>query len=246
LAAFLAAGNIIMQLLRQSVYVLAFALIATCATAIAATPVPAFTAHYRLLRNGSPIGTATVTLASGSGNTWTYTTASRGTAGLASLLGANIKEQSTFQWAGDLPQGDSYDYSMDTALKQKHRTVQFNWNAHTVEVNDHGVHRFPTQPGALERHTVPLALIAGLQAGKATFALPVAVRDRIQLQHYSVRGHQKVTVPAGTFQATDITRTDGGDPFEVWFAPAQLPVPVKLDQRGKDEFSLELESWEAH
>ena len=154
-----------MQCLRQSVYVLAFALIATCATAVAAAPVPAFTAHYRLLRNGSPIGTATVTLAPGSGNTWTYTTTSRGTAGLASLLGANIKEQSTFQWVGDLPQGDSYDYSMDTALKQKPRTVQLDWNAHTIEVNDHGVHQFPTQPGALERHTVPLALIAGLQAG---------------------------------------------------------------------------------
>lgn len=224
-------------------YVLAFALIATCATAVAATPVPAFSAHYRLLRNGSPIGTATVTLAPGSGNTWTYTTTSRGTAGLASLLGANIKEQSTFQWVGDLPQGDSYDYSMDTALKQKHRTVQFDWNAHTIEVNDHGVHQFATVPGALERHTVPLALAAGLATGKTSFTLPVAVRDRIQMQHFVARHAQSVKVPAGTFDATDVVRTDGGDAFEAWFAPKQLPVPVKVDQRGKDEYSLELVSW---
>ncbi len=232
-----------MPFVRRSLYALGLALVAVCAAAVAAAPVPAFTAHYRLLRDGSQIGTATVTLVQGRDNTWTYTTASRGTSGLASLLGANVKEESTFQWVGNLPQGDSYDYSMDTALKQKHRTVRFDWRTHTIEVNDRGIHSFATQPGVLERHTVPLALIAGLRAGKTTFALPVAVRDRIQLQHYRVRGHQEVSVPAGTFQAIDVTRTDGGDPFEAWFAPEQLPVPVKLDQRGKDEFSLELESW---
>jgi len=39
------------------------------------------------------------------------------------------------------------------------------------------------------------------------------------------------------------SRTDGGDGFEAWFAPAKLPAPVKIDQRGKNDFSLELESW---
>lgn len=221
----------------------AVALSVFCTAAAAAPPVPAFTAHYRVLQNGSPIGKATLTLAQGADDTWTFTTQSQGTAGLASLLAAGTREVSTFRWVGDAPQGISYDYTMKSALKQNHRSVHFDWTNHTVEVNDNGSSRFATQPGVLERHTVPLALAAGLAAGKTTFALPVAVRDRIETEHFGAQGSQKVSVPAGTFDATRVRRTDGGDGFEAWFAPAKLPAPIKIDQRGKNDFSLELESW---
>lgn len=230
-----------MQHFRKIALILALATV--CCTAAAATPVPAFTAHYRLLKNGSRIGSATLTLVRGASGTWTLTTRSKGTAGLASLLGASIEETSSFRWVGDLPQGISYDYTLKSALKDEHRSVRFDWNTRTIEVNDHGVHRFPTQPGALERHTVPLALAAGLADGQTSFTLPVAVRDRIEMQHYVAQGRQSVSVPAGSFDAVRISRTDGSDGFEAWFAPARLPAPVKIDQRGKSDFSLELESW---
>lgn len=223
----------------------ATALAVFCTTAIAAPPVPAFTARYRVLQNGSPIGEATLTLAPGANGTWTFTTASKGTAGLASLLSASTREVSTFKWAGDLPQGISYDYAMNSAFKQKRRSVRFDWASHTVDVNDNGQFHFATQPGAVERHTIPLALAAGLAAGKSNFTLPVAVRDRIETQHYSAQGKQTVSVAAGTFDATRVSRTDGGDAFEAWFAPSKVPAPIKIDQRGKNAFSLELESWSA-
>ncbi len=234
-----------MQPLRKFCFVLAVTLSVACGTALAAPPVPAFTAHYRLLRGGSQIGTATVTLAKTGVDTWTYTTQSRGTSGLASLLGASVDERSTFRWVGNLPQGISYDYSMKTAIKQKRRDVRFDWTHHVITVGDKGTFRFPTQPGALERHTVPLALAAGLAAGKTSFTLPVAVRNRIEMQHYVTHGKQNVSVPAGTFDATPVVRTDGGDALEALFEPSKLPVPVKIEQSGKDDFSLELESWSA-
>jgi len=124
--------------------------------------------------------------------------------------------------------------------------VRFDWSSHSVDVDDNGTSHFATQPGAVERHTVPLALAAGLAAGKNSFTLPVAVRDRIETQHYAAQGKQKVSVPAGSFDAIRVSRTDGGDAFEAWFAPAKVPAPVKIDQRGKNAFSLELESWSAH
>jgi Protein of unknown function (DUF3108) len=229
-----------MSRLRLSAFAIAFA----CAAASAATPpLPPFTAHYRLSQNGSPIGTATLTLAPGNSGTWTFTTISRGTAGLASLLDASTRETSTFSWVGDLPQGESYDYSLETAFKHKHRSVRFDWNTHTIEVIDKGTYRFPTRPGALERHTVPLALAAGLSAGLHDFTLPVAVRDRIEMQHYAVQGEQTLQVPAGSFDTTEVTRTDGGAGIEAWFAPTRLPAPVKIEQSGKDEITLELQSW---
>lgn len=229
---------------RGTRFLCAVLLAASCGTAVATTPpLPAFTAHYQLLRNGNPIGTATLTLSQGHDGTWTFTTASQGTSGLASLLGASVREVSAFRWVGDLPQGISYDYVMKTAIKQQQRHVNFDWSAHTITVDDDGIHHFPTQPGAVERHTVTLALAAGLIAGKQDFTLPVAVRDRVETQHYAAKGSQSVTVPAGKFDATKVVRTDGGDAFEAWFAPAKLPIPVKIDQPGKQHFTLELESW---
>lgn len=222
---------------------LAAALAATCGVAGAAPPVPAFTAQYQVLQNGTPIGKATLTLAPGADNTWTFTTDSKGTAGLASLLAASTSEVSTFSWAGNAPQGISYDYSLKSALKQKHRSVHFDWSSHTITVDDNGTAHFPTRPGVIERHTIPLALAAGLATGKKTFDLPVAVRDRIETQHYATQAPQSITVPAGTYDATPVARTDGGDGIEAWFAPAKLPVPVKIEQTGKSSFALELESW---
>lgn len=222
---------------------LATALATPCAVAGAAPPVPAFTAHYQLLQNGTPIGKATLTLAPGADGTWTFTTDSKGTSGLASLLAASTSEVSTFKWAGDAPQGISYDYNLKSALKQKHRSVRFDWASHTVEVDDNGTFHFPTQPGVIERHTIPLALAAELAAGKKAFDLPVAVRDRVETQHYATRAPQSISVPAGTYDATPVARTDGGDGIEAWFAPEKLPVPVKIEQSGKSSFALELERW---
>ncbi len=218
-------------------------LAAGVAAAAPPPPLPAFTAHYRLLRNGSPIGKATLTLAAGANGTWTFTTQSEGTSGLASLLAAGTREVSVFRWVGDLPQGESYTYAMHTRIKQRHRKVQFDWAAHRITVVDDGTHTFATRPGAMERHTVPLALAAGLAAGQSDFALPVAVRDRIETQHYVTDGRQSLSVPAGTFDAVRVSRTGGGEKFEAWFAPGKVPAPVKIDKRGKNDFAIELESW---
>lgn len=235
-----------MKFFRFAAWAIAAAvLLGAQAAAAASPPVPAFTAQYRLLRNGSPIGTATLTLRPNGGGQWTLTTVSEGTAGLASLLGAGTREVSVFRWVGNWPQCESYEYSLSSALKQQHRSVQCDWTRHTIKVEDHGTHSFATRPGVVERHTVPLALAAGLAAGKTEFTLPVAVRDRIEMQHYTAHGKQDVTVPAGTFDATRVSRGDGGEGFEAWFAPAKLPVPVRIDQAGKSGFSLELESWSA-
>jgi hypothetical protein len=235
-----------MRLFELPGFVLAVTLAAVGGAAVAAPPVPAFTAHYRVLQGGSPIGKATLTLAQGADDTWTFTTHSQGTAGLASLLAVSTREVSTFKWVGDLPQGIGYDYTMESALRQRHRSVRFDWDNRTIEVNDKRTFRFPARPGALERHTVPLALAAGLAAGETRFTLPVAVRDRVEIQHYAAQGTQNVSVPAGRFDATRISRTDGGETFEAWFVPGKVPVPIRIDQRGKNDFSLELESWSAH
>ncbi|HET6906184.1 MAG TPA: DUF3108 domain-containing protein [Rhodanobacteraceae bacterium] len=226
--------------LRASIIV---ATLLFAATAFAA-PLPAFTARYQLLKDGSPIGEAILTLSPSGDNAWTFVTDSKGTSGLAAMLGINARETSTFRWKGDLPEGLSYDYSMDAAFKHKQRNVRFDWPGNTIVVNDKGEHRFAAQPGAIERHTVVLAIAAGLKTGKHEFALPVAVRDRIQTQQFALKGSGAISVPAGNYpDAVHVVRTDGGG-FDGWFVPGKLPVPVEVSQHDNGDFTMKLESCE--
>lgn len=209
-----------------------------------AAPLPAFTAHYQLLQNGAAIGEATMTLASAGNGEWTFTTQSRGTTGIAALLGADVRETSRFRWKGALPEGLSYDYSLDAAIKHKQRHVRFDWATNIISVDDKGEQSYPAQPGAIERHTIALAIAAGLDAGQSTFAFPVAVRDRIETQHFAVRDKGTIKVPAGSYAATHVARSDGGG-FDAWFVPGKLPVPVQVSQRDGGDFTLKLESYTA-
>lgn len=222
---------------------LAALLLVACVAGAAPAPLPAFAAHYEVLRDGGPIGVATLTLAPGMDGAWTFTTATRGTSGLAGLIGARSEETSVFHWVGRLPQCDRYDYHLDAGFKDRQRTVRCDWRADTIVVNDRGTYRYATVTGALERHTVPLALAAGLAAGQRNFALPVAVKDRIQVQHYAAQTRASITVPAGTFNAIRVVRTGGGHPYEAWFVPGKLPVPIKIDRHGKHDLALVLQRW---
>lgn len=213
------------------------------AAGLLAAPLPAFTAHYQLLQNGTTIGEATMTLASAGNGEWTFTTQSRGTSGMAALLAANVQETSHFRWKGALPEGLSYDYSLDAAIKHKERHVRFDWATNTISVDDKGEQHYPAQPGAVERHTIVLAVAAGLDAGQHTFAFPVAVRDRIETQHFTVQGKGNIKVPAGSYTATHVVRSDSGG-FDAWFVPGKLPVPVQVSQRDGSDLTMKLESYE--
>ncbi|MEO7149959.1 MAG: DUF3108 domain-containing protein [Rhodanobacteraceae bacterium] len=232
-----------MNALRFSRFVIVFAALLFAGSPLAA-PLPAFTARYQLLQNGELIGEATMTLAPSGDDEWTFTTQSRGTSGMAALLGANVRETSRFHWKAALPEGLSYDYSLDAAIKHKERHVRFDWASNTISVDDKGEQRFAAQPGTIERHTLVLAIAVGLDAGQRAFAFPVAVRDRIETQHFAVQGKGTIKVPEGSYAATHVARTDGGG-FDAWFAPGKLPVPVQVSQHDNGDLTMKLESYTA-
>ena len=215
-------------------------------TATAATTPGAFTATYEVSRDGSPMGTATVSLQNDGNGQWTYRKAVKGTGGLAALLGASTDETSRFRWKGQLPEAISYDYQLRTGIKDKTRHLRVDWNARQVHVESgKGSESYPAQPGIVERNTLPLALGVALQDGQQQVALAVAVRQRVETQQFRVVGKENIQGPAGSFQAQRVDRTDADRGFSAWYAPERYPLPVKLSQHDGGDLTMELVSYKA-
>jgi len=222
----------------------AFGLCAVSSLALAATPKP-FTATYAVARGGSALGTATVSLRPAGNGEWIYRKHMQGTDGLAALLGANLDEHSRLRWKGDVPEAISYDYEFDAAIKRKQRHLRVDWNRRKVTVDEgKGVITYAAVPGMVERNTTALAIGLALRKGKRQIALPVAVRQQVEMQHFKVMGIEAVGVPAGRFQAQRVDRTDADRGFSAWYVPDRYPLPVKLSQHDGGDITMQLVSFE--
>jgi hypothetical protein len=72
----------------------------------------------------------------------------------------------------------------------------------------------------------------------------VAVKQAVENQQFKVSGKEKVTVPAGSFDAVRVDRTDADRGFNAWYVPAKFPVPVKLAQKDGGDLTMELVKFE--
>ena len=211
--------------------------------ASAATPQP-FAATYQVTKDGSPLGRATVVLKPVGDGQWEYGKRMQGTSGLAAMLGASLQETSRFRWRGDVPEAISYDYRMDAAIKTRQRHLAVDWASGQVTVDEgKGTQTYAAVPGMVERNTTALAIGLALRDGQQQIALPVAVRQEVERQQFKVAGKQKITVPAGSYDAVRVDRTDADRGFSAWYAPARYPLPVKLFQHDGGDLTMELVSF---
>jgi hypothetical protein len=209
----------------------------------ASAPAP-FTAKYQVLRGEESIGEATITLTAAGDGQYAYRNQTRGTSGLAALLGASSDETTHFRWHNEAPETVTYDYAMDAAIKQKRRHLQVDWSQQQVTVDEgKGPIHYASAPGMVDRNTLPLALGLALRGGKKTVVLPVGVKQRVEQQQYAVQASESITVPAGKFKAERISRTDTDKPFDAWYAPSKFPLPVKLAQADGGHLTLLLVSF---
>ncbi len=224
---------------------LGLGLLVTAQTAAATTPT-AFTATYNVSQNGQPLGVARVSLHPADNGEWVYSKDVQSTGGLAAILGASLKESSRFRWKGDVPEAVSYDYQLQTGIKNKQRHLTVDWANKLVTVNDgKGPTSYPVTAGMVERNTLSLAIGVALRDGKQQASLPVAVRQQVETQNFKVTGKETVKVPAGSFKTERVDRADAERNFSAWYAPKRYPVPVKLAQKDGGNIEMELVSYTA-
>ncbi|HEX4479261.1 MAG TPA: DUF6134 family protein [Rudaea sp.] len=220
-------------------WILATSLSAIVATAFAATapaPLAGFKANYEVLRNGKPLGKATLDLHN-AGNDWEFVSDTQGTSGMAAMVGAEVHEKSTFTWNANKPQCLTYAFSQK-ALKSKTTSITCDWNAKSASVDDNGKPaNVSLNSAAMDRHLVPLALMVDLKAGAQTLSYPVIDRAQVSDQQYVQSGHEILNLASGNVDTVKVTRDRGADAKRsttYWFAPQKNWMPVQIEQVEKN------------
>jgi len=217
------------------------ALIALSCAAHAATLKPV-SATYAVVRDGKPIGDANYVLVANPDGTWTLRSQTHGSAGMARLLGLEVREESTFRWTDGKPQGVHYDYKQDAAIKSKRREIDFDWHANQARVHDNGKNfAYAIPVGTIDRSTVAVALGQAIASGAHDAALPVAAKDHVEQQTFATRGEEKITIPAGSFNAVRIERTDVAGKARSWYAPNVTTLPLRVEQLQGDGSMIVME-----
>lgn len=213
--------------------------LAASTAAFAAQPTP-FTATYAVTSQGQPMGEATITLKSLGNGQYEYSNQIQGTSGLAAALGASSSDVTRFRWNSNAPETESYS-SKVVAFKTKQRSMRVNWDTKQVSVDEgKGVTGYAAVPGMVDRNTLSYALGLALRGGNQNVSLPVGVKQHVEQQQFKVQGSESVKVPAGSFQAERVTRTDSDKHFDAWYVPSKYPLPVKLAQSDGGDLTLEL------
>lgn len=216
----------------------------------AANAVPApFRAEYVALRNGEDLGRTTLALADNHDGTWTLTSETRGTSGLAKLADVHIVETSHFRWHDGRPEAIEYNYRQDSAIKSRTRHAAFDRAKNAVDVEEGGkAYHYAIEPDLIDRQAVTLALAADLMRGAKAFDYKVAVMDHVEAMRYERAGSETLSVPAGTFETVLMRRIGeaGADRKRVarsWFSEKLGWMPVQIEQTEKkgDTVTLRLE-----
>lgn len=200
-------------------------------------PLKPFVATYEVQRGGKTIGEATMTLKADGGDNWTLITQTRGTAGMARLLGLDVREESHFAANGQQPlQSTAYRYQQEATLKSRQRRIEFDWSAREARVTDKDeLFRYPLQPYSIDRHAVVVAL--GRAQSLEQNTLQIASKDAVEAQRYERRETQPLQLPAGRFEATRYERTDKPGKGSSWYTP-DLLAPLQVEQAQKDGASI--------
>jgi hypothetical protein len=219
--------------------------LALCHQAIGA-PLAPFHAHYSVSRNGSALGDADVSLEAGANGSWTFLTVTRGTGGLAGMVGAEITERTVFRWRDGLPELLESSYDQSVAWKRKQRQLHVDAERETVESrDDKGSVDLPFSPNLLDRHVTVLALAADRARGRKEFSYTVADRHKVEQNQFRDAGSESVETPSGNYQAERIERVRERNPGRTttsWLAPKLGYLPVRLVQHepGGDTMEMRL------
>ncbi len=215
-------------------------LIFSCAAV--AGPVTPFEATFEFLRNDKAIGESRVALTLEDG-AWTMTSATRGTRGLAKLLGLEESSLSRGDWQDGGPRPHHFEQTVEVSFKTIHTRAEFDWQAGTVHsVHEDGEDTLALTPGVLDPVSVGLAVRAGLGDGVSEWRLSLVDEDEIEEQLFEVATTEALDTPLGCLVTRRVDRIRGPESTrytQTWYARDYDWTPVKVAHGKTDGDRME-------
>ena len=214
------------------------------AVASATAPKP-YTARYEVLRNGERLGEATIRFAAQPNGRYDFSSSTRGSNGLAAVLGVSIDERSILRWQDGRPETVAYSHSQKVGWKDKQSSLKVDAAARSVTSTFKGTQMaLPYEAGVLDRHAVSIALMQDLAAGReGELDYAVAERNAVRQQRFRTAGNERVQTPMGAVDAVRVDRVrDSGDgrSTQFWLSARHNFVPVRMLQKEPDGESIEM------
>jgi hypothetical protein len=223
---------------------LALTLLALLPIAVTAAPVAPFSATYEVRRNGEVLGEARLELAR-DGNAWRFTTATRGTQGLARLAGVSIDEASRFRYRNGRPETLDYRFRQRTSFNTRERSADVDAAGGTIQLKNRDQQvSAPYVAGVVDRQLVTIALMQAVAAGRrGAQAFSVAGRDAVEAQSWTIGALEAVPGDAARTKGWRVERqreSADGRSTQLWLAADGGHLPLRMLQREDDGESIEM------
>lgn len=216
-------------------------------TAWAASDFPdPFTAHYTLYARGLPIGKGVRRLIYLENGNIVFESTSHTTGILSLVRDDNIHEHSFFQLINGQPRPRRYEYHHLGSKKQKHETIEFNWQQGIAKGQKNGHHwEVALEPQTVDQLLYQIVVMQSLQQGKRKIHYKIVDDGKIKTYSPQYLGQEKVKTGQGAFQTVKYQRVaDNGErQTTLWCAPRLHYLPVKVIHNEKGEkIELRLET----
>lgn len=209
-----------------------------------ASPKP-YRADYEVRRNGSAQATATVNYGPQANGRWQLSSHTRGSQGLAALVGVDIDESSILRWNGDRPETIDYRFSQKAGWSSKQRSVQVDAaSGRITSIDKDKTYALAYQPGVLDQNAINVALSNDLAAGKrGDLVYTVVNRHALATQHYRVVGTFNLPTALGSQRTVKVERirdNADGRSTTLWFGVDHGFIPLRMEQREPNGDSIDM------
>lgn len=216
-------------------------------TATLASPLPEFSATYRV-QKGALAAHMVMTL-NRDGSLWRFESHSEPKGVLTLFDQAYVSELSVLEQQSAGLRPIAYKYSASKQPSDRDVSSRFDWENGTLDsVRGNKARSAELQTGTFDRLSVLLEIVAQLRAGAANMEIPVASKGKIRTRQFVQEEKERIDVVAGSFETLRVRELRGTSKRNTvsWFAPGEHFLPVRMDQFRKDKRIGRVELIEVH
>ena len=208
------------------------------ATHAAALP-EQFTATYDVKKAGITIGETKRTLSrknSHENGQYLFESITR-PSGIAKLFtSGQVVERSHWLFFQGQPQPVQYTFFNSGGKKKRNVQLDFDWGKNQVINTINGEPwTMPLEHGTSDKLLYQLRIMQDLPTAGRSLRYPVADGGKLKYYDIEIMGKERIRTPLGKFETVRLQHTKGSRKTTMWCAPELAYLPVRIEQRKKDD-----------